>query len=104
MAGKYSNIKWTKVGLRLLEKAVVIWEDWANYPYESRAECPLCEKYAVLNDSACEGCPIQQFTESFGCEDTPYYEVDYRRHQTIQNEISFLKRLAANGRKVLGVT
>lgn len=99
---RYSNIKWTKTGLRLLEDAVVIWKEWANNADEDRESCPLCDKYFFVDD-ACDQCPICQFTDTLHCEDTPFYDVVDEQPKTIRTEINFLKRLAANGRKVLGV-
>lgn len=108
---KYSNIEWTKTGLRLLEKSVELWKKQVETGV--RHDCPLCEEYTPNNsddDLCCRGCPIPQFTGRRGCIDTPFVDwlcTGYRSPEetaAAKKELAFLKRLAANGRKILEVT
>ena len=102
---KYSNIKWTKKGLRLVEKAVGIWETRTkNGGALDNKLCPLCQAYRY-----CNGCPIDQVGES--CFHSGTYFKDWAQADiyspseliACRKMTAFLKRLATNGRKVLGV-
>ncbi len=99
MARRYSNIKWTKAGLRLLEEARDIWVAW-HRTTRIKQSCPLCLKYF---SETCSSCPIAQFTGMGRCRGTPYWGVNSSFDKETRAEINFLRRLVANGRKVLGV-
>ena len=64
------NIKQRKT----LEASIKHWERMRDDP-EGKEEpfsedCPCCQEFTSV---LCEGCPISEAVEEFGCDNTPYW-------------------------------
>lgn len=61
-----------------LEASILHWQKnvAAERPEDVRmgpASCALC---SLFFDQCCKGCPVVQYTDYYGCENTPYEQAD----------------------------
>jgi len=62
--------------LTLLRETKEHWLDIkAGTSYGGAYDCPLCRVYNVVYTTACEGCPIYEFTQCKVCGETPYVDL-----------------------------
>ena len=94
--------------IELLKLSIEKWQTIANYLkvhpriYISErgiSTCACCRRYNGIGQY-CEGCPVREFTDRIGCENTPYYQFcEEHDYKTALAELNFLKEVLRNLKK-----